>query len=80
MMTSLMRSFFRVVMTSLAYFRMTKMGVIVAVMMIAVMKAKVRWISRKVEGRSYKTVLLAVMVITHFNFPAVMTDQPLKQM
>ena len=42
---------------------------IVAVMMIAMVKATVQWISRKEEGRSYKTVLLPVMVITHFNFP-----------
>ena len=68
MMMSLMRSFFRVAMTSLAYSRMTKMGVIVAVMMIAMMKAKVQWISSK-EGRSYKNCAVRCNGDHAFQFP-----------
>ena len=55
------------------------MGVVVAVMMIAINDGD-STVDRQEEGRSYKTVLLAVMVITHFNFPAVMIDQSLEQM
>ena len=48
--------FFWVVM-SLAYMRMTKMGVVVAVMMIAINDGD-STVDQQEEGRSYETVLL----------------------
>ena len=44
------------------------MGVIVAVMMIAMVKTKVRWISRK-EGRSYKNYAVCCNGDDTFQFP-----------
>ena len=44
------------------------MGMIVAVMMIAMMTAKVRWISRK-EGRSYKNCAVCCNGDHTFQFP-----------